>query len=247
MQSLIQTPHFSVSRARLLCTWRPPPSCLCGFLWRTEAGHWGPFLDHPSSISDTTGWQSTYSHSLMNIQFTPASFKGKKERAYLYGGDRKMPSLSLLPLPLPQSLHIYNLQISSNMQALISCACFIRVVDQETPPPPPQHFEEANTILHRWRERKIPFVLCQHKHFNLRLSLLSKQQIFSEAQRDRGNTCGSFNLTLISRGTARSAWPPCFCQSARACISQEERRGVRVRQRINSRQDQQSHFCSKVL
>lgn len=89
----------SVSRARLLCTWRPPPCCLCGFLWRTVAGHWGPVLDHPSSISDTTGWQSTYSHSLMNIQFTPASFKGTKDTAYLNTGERKVASLSL-PLPL---------------------------------------------------------------------------------------------------------------------------------------------------
>lgn len=113
------------------------------------------------------------------------------------------------------------------MQTLISFPCFIRGVEQENPPLAPQHFEQANTILHRLRERKIPFVLCQHKHFNLRLSLLSKQQIFSEAQRDGGNTCGSFNLTLISKGTVRSAWPPCFCQSARACISQEEGKGER--------------------
>lgn len=88
--------------------------------------------------------------------------------------------ISLFTLPLPTSLYMYNLNICSNMQALISCACFIRGVDQETFFP--WHFEQANTILHRlW---KIPFVLCQHKHINLRLSLLSKQQISSEARRE---------------------------------------------------------------
>lgn len=123
--------------------------------------------------------------------------------------------LSLPPSLLSTSLNMYNLNISSNMQTLISHAHFIRGVDQETFFP--WHFEGANTILHRLRERKIPFVLCQHKHFNLRLSLLSKQQISSEARRDTGNACGSFKFPrppLISKSTPHSAWPSMFYQSA---------------------------------
>lgn len=135
-------------------------------------------------------------------------------------------SLSLFPPPLSTSLYMYNLNIGSKMQALISCACFISGVDQKTFFL--WHLEQANTILHRLRERKIPFVLCQHKHFNLRLSLLSKQHISSEAQRDTGNACGSFNLSLISRGTPHSAWPLCFYQSARACISQKREQSASV-------------------
>lgn len=190
----------------------PDAPCLCGSLWRIGAGHWSAMQVHPSSISDSTGWQSTYSRSLMNIQFTPTS---RVQKTYLYTRERSGISLSLFtlflylpPLSLSTSLYMNNLNIGCNMQALISCACFIRGVDQETFFP--WHFEQANTILHRLREGKIPFVLCQHKHFNLRLSLLSKQQISSEARRDTGNTCGSFNLSLISRGTPHSAWPPCF-------------------------------------
>lgn len=202
---------------------------------RTVDGHWSSAQVHPSSISDTTSWQSTYSRSLMNIQFTPTS---RVQKTYLFTRERSgislsvcsplhlASSLSLFPPPLSTSLYMYNLNIGSKMQALISCACFISGVDQETFFL--WHFEQANTILHRLHEKKIPFVLCQHEHFNLRLSLLSKQQISSEAQRDTGNTCGSFNLSLISRGTPHSAWPLCFYQSARACISQKREQSAGV-------------------
>lgn len=94
-------------------------------------------------------------------------------------------SLFLFSLLLPMSLYMYKLNISSSVQALISCTCFIRSVNRETFFP--RHFEQANTILHRLCERKILFVLCQHKHFNLKLSLLSKQQISSEAQGETEN------------------------------------------------------------
>lgn len=133
-------------------------------------------------------------------------FKGTKDISIHTRSERH---LSLCSKPaLPTSLYMYKLNIGSDMHALISCACFIRGVDQETFFP--WHFEQANTILHRLREGKIPFVLCQHKQFNLRLSLLSKQPISSEARRDTGNACGSFNRSLISRGTPHSAWPLCF-------------------------------------
>lgn len=208
----------------LFCTWCPH---LCGSSRRTMDGHWSSAQVYPSSISDTTSWQSTYSRSLMNIQFTPTS---RVQKTYLFTWEERHLSFSalllylalflyLFPPPLSTSLYMYNLNIGCKMQALISCACFISGVDQETFFL--WHFEQANTILHRLRERKIPFVLCQHKHFNLRLSLLSKQQISSEAQRDTGNACGSFSLSLITRGTHHSAWPLCFYQSAGACISQK--------------------------
>lgn len=137
----------------------PDAPRLRGSLWRTVAGHWSSMQVHPSSISDTTGWQSTYSCSLMNIQFTPSS---RVQKTYLYTGERSGISLSVRSLlvssslfpPLLTSLYMYNLNIGSNMQALISCACFIRGVDQETFFP--WHFEQANTILHRLRETKNP-------------------------------------------------------------------------------------------
>ncbi len=120
----------------------PDGHWLNGSLWRIVAGHWSSMQVHPSSISDTAGWQSTYSRSLMNIQFTPTS---RVQKTYLYTGESSGISLSLCslsssvspylcvsPLPLPTSLYMYKLNIGSNMQALISCACFIRGVDQET-------------------------------------------------------------------------------------------------------------------
>lgn len=128
-------------------------------------------------------------------------------------------SLFLFSIILPMSLYMYKLNISSSVQALISWTCFIRGVNRET------FFSDTlskPTQSCSLCERKIPFVLCQHKHFNLRLPLLSKQQISSEAQRDTGNECGSFSLSLISRGIPYSTWPPCFQQSVRACVSQTE-------------------------
>lgn len=162
-------------------------------------------------------------------------FKGTKDVCIHRREERQLSllhlliSLFLFPLLLPMSLYMYKLN-SSSVQALISCTCFIRGVNRETFFP--RHFEQANTILHRLCERKILFVLCQHKHFNLRLSLLSKQQISSEAQRDTGNECGSFSLSLISRGIPYSTWPPYFHQSVGACVSQKER--IKICPCINS-------------
>lgn len=139
-----------------------------------------------------------------------------------------------------------NLNIGSNMQALISCACFIRGVDQETFFP--WHFEQANTILHRLRKGKIPFVLCQHKHFNLRLSLLSKQQISSEARRDTRNACGSFNLSLISRGSHTSFRMASMFLSVSGGMHKSKGEGkVQVCQCINSRQDRRLRRSCEVL
>lgn len=109
--------------------------CLCGFPWIAD-GRWSAMQIHLSFISDIAGWQRTYSRSLMNIQFTPAS-RVRKRR--LYTGEKSgishslfVPFLYIFPLFSSTSLYMYNQNISSNMQTLISCACFIRGVDQET-------------------------------------------------------------------------------------------------------------------
>lgn len=132
----------------------------------------------------------------------------QERRAAVFSLLASVISLFLFSLLPPMSLYMYKLNISSSVQALISCTCFIRGVNRETFFP--RHIEHANTVLLSLCKRKIPFVLCQHKHFNLRLSLLSKQQISSEAQRETQEMTGSFNLSLISRGIPYSTWPPCF-------------------------------------
>lgn len=175
---------LSVSRASLLCTWCPPP------VWLSMEDSRRPLELHvgPPLIYQWHYWLTEHLFTLTHEYSIYSYFKGTKDIS-IYGREAASLSLfslflflaiSLFTLPLPTSLYMYNLNICSNMQALISCACFIRGVDQETFFP--WHFEQANTILHRlW---KIPFVLCQHKHINLRLSLLSKQQISSEARRE---------------------------------------------------------------
>lgn len=64
-------------------------------------------------------------------------FKGTKETSIHRREERHLSfSVCSLPLYIPlfssTSLYMYNQNISSNMQTLISCACFIRGVDQET-------------------------------------------------------------------------------------------------------------------
>ena len=44
-------------------------------------GHWSSMQVYISSISDTTGWQSTYSSSIVNIQITPTS---GLQKPYIY-------------------------------------------------------------------------------------------------------------------------------------------------------------------
>lgn len=124
-------------------------------------------------------------------------------------------------------------------------SCFIRGVDQDTIFFP-WHFEQANTILHRLREGKIPFVLCQHKHFNLRLSLLSKQQISSEAQETEETHVGpsispsSAEAQLILHGL-------CVLSVSEGMHKSKGEERVQVCQLRNSHQDQRSHFCCVVL
>lgn len=53
--------------------------------------HWSSMQVHFSSISDTAGWQSTYSSSLVNIQITPTS---RLQKTYIYAGEKSGVSFS---------------------------------------------------------------------------------------------------------------------------------------------------------
>lgn len=75
----------------------PDAPCLHGSLWRTMTGQWSSMQVHSSSISDTAGWQSTYSRSLMNIQFTPTS---RVQEAYVYTGEQSGIFLSVRSPPV---------------------------------------------------------------------------------------------------------------------------------------------------
>lgn len=103
-------------------------------LWTTLAGQWGSMQDHPSSISDTTSWQSTYSSSLMNIQFTPTS---RVKKIYcIYPQKRGLPCLCLfffLHCPFKFLFCLLFCMFTTDMKsyilAFIPRVCSIRSVD----------------------------------------------------------------------------------------------------------------------
>lgn len=148
-------------------------------------------LVHPSSISDTISWQSTYSHSLMNIQFTPTS------RVYsirhIYTQEIRTLCLSLChSISLPPSsssfkVFIFAGDISSKMRALISSTCFGRGVDLEPFFPdilckPTQFCTVCAT-----ETSHLSFVSTNTLIWGF--SLLSKQWLSSGAKWDTGITC----------------------------------------------------------
>lgn len=120
----------------------PPPQSV----WLSMEDRGWPLELHagPPLIYQWHCWLTEHLFTLTHEYSIYSYFKGTKDISIHRREERHLslcslsscilPHLSLFPppFPLPTSLYMCNLNIGSNMQDLISCACFIRGVDQET-------------------------------------------------------------------------------------------------------------------